>query len=332
MIIRNYIKSENNSSQKDGTKDSTLKFPLRSKKNLSIDVLKNPIFQLKTSITPVANLIPMKPNIIKAFEEFKEEVIINPQVPSEYLYDIYKGLLSEENENEKVLDYLTMQSEINEKMRGILFDWLIEVHHKFQLQDETMFITIRLIDSYLSKALIHRSKLQLLGIACLQIACKFEEILVPCIQDLVFVTDNAYSQDEVFQMEVDVLKKLEYKLVNPSSFRFLEIIAEHFGFAQKHLNFGKYLLFLTTINYELIKYCPSVIACSTAYIIMKFFKYPNYTEIYDGWNLNADYDTLKECAREICVMVDNLDKYHTRATSKKFSSSKYDQVSLISFG
>jgi cyclin B len=38
------------------------------------------------------------------------------------------------------------QSDINEKMRGILIDWLIEVHLKFRLLPETLFLTITTID------------------------------------------------------------------------------------------------------------------------------------------------------------------------------------------
>jgi hypothetical protein len=353
MIIKNYIKSERNSSQKANEGAGSVKcfkMPVKSK-NVSIDIplmlSKNPVFQIKTSITPTANLIPMKSNIIKAYEDALKtselkvekpqlvvvlEEALNPQVPYDYLNEIYKSLLKEESEEDKVLDYLTIQYELNEKMRGILIDWLAEVHNRFQLQEETLFLTVRLIDIYLSKVIISRSKLQLLGVACLQIASKFEEILVPCIQDLVFVTDNAYSQEDVFKMEVVVLKQLEFNLVHPSSLRFYELIAQGFKFPLKHLNFGKYLLVLALMNFKVSLYPPSVVACSIAYIVMKYFKYSNYTDIYEGWNDNSNYNILKECAREMCMMVDNLDKYYVKATMKKFSSSKYDQVALISFG
>jgi hypothetical protein len=238
--------------------------------------------------------------------------------------------LAEENEC-KVKDYLTVQYELNDKMRGILIDWLIEVHHKFGLKEETLFLTVGVMDHYLSKALIARSKLQLLGIACLLIACKYEEILVPCVADLVFVTDNAYSSQDVFKMEEDVLKQLEFNIVIPSSLRIFELIAQGFAFTSKQLNFGKYLLFLSLLNYSLNKYSPSVIACGVGYIVMKYFRLMNYTRIYDEWNLNSDYATLKECARDMCVMVDSLDKFYTRATIKRFSSERYDRVSLINF-
>lgn len=43
------------------------------------------------------------------------------------------------------------QTDINEKMRSILIDWLVEVHLKFKLLTETLYLTVNLIDRYLAK-------------------------------------------------------------------------------------------------------------------------------------------------------------------------------------
>jgi cyclin B len=53
----------------------------------------------------------------------------------------------------------TRQTDINEKMRAILVDWLIEVHYKFKLLPETLFLTVNLIDRYLEKCDVIRTKL-----------------------------------------------------------------------------------------------------------------------------------------------------------------------------
>lgn len=55
--------------------------------------------------------------------------------------------------------YLVKQTDINEKMRGILIDWLIEVHLKFKLLPETLFLTVNIIDRYLTVQTIARTKL-----------------------------------------------------------------------------------------------------------------------------------------------------------------------------
>jgi cyclin B len=89
---------------------------------------------------------------------------------------------------------MTNQTEINDKMRAILIDWLIEVHYKFKLQEETLFICITLLDRYLEKINISKSRLQLVGVTALSIACKYEEIYPPELKDFVFITDHAYTK------------------------------------------------------------------------------------------------------------------------------------------
>ena len=78
------------------------------------------------------------------------------------------------------------QKEINTQMRSILVDWIIDVHHKFGFTDETLFMTILIIDRYCSSEQISRIKYQCLGITALMIACKHEEINVPKVEDFIF--------------------------------------------------------------------------------------------------------------------------------------------------
>lgn len=79
----------------------------------------------------------------------------------------------------RVHDYIDSQPEINEKMRAILIDWLIEVHHKFELNPETLYLTINIVDRYLTVETSSRRELQLLGISAMLIASKYEEIWAP---------------------------------------------------------------------------------------------------------------------------------------------------------
>jgi cyclin B len=226
---------------------------------------------------------------------------------------------------------MELQTDINEKMRGILIDWLIEVLNKFELQEETIFLTVHLIDQYLSLEYITRSRLQLLGITCLMIACKNEEILVPCISDLAFVTDNAYTKIEVLEMEKLILKSLDFNIVSPSSLRFFEIISHCLKFTDKMIALGKYILVSLSLNYKMLRYIPSVRACTTAYIVMKYYKYTNYTELYDKWNINSDNIVLKECTTETCHMMDNMSNLYSKGVNKMFSSDKYYGVSNLKF-
>lgn len=90
--------------------------------------------------------------------------------------------------------YMQRQEDINEKMRAILIDWIIEVHLKFKLLPETLFLTVNLIDRYLEQVQIRRTNLQLVGVTAMLIATKYEEIYGPVVDDFVYITDNAYTK------------------------------------------------------------------------------------------------------------------------------------------
>lgn len=107
-------------------------------------------------------------------------------------------------------------------MRAILIDWLVDVHLKFKLLPESLFLTINLIDRYLSRERVGKEKLQLVGVTCMLIASKYEEIYAPIVSDFVYITDNAYSKEEILRMERKIISTLNFDLQITSSLRFLE--------------------------------------------------------------------------------------------------------------
>ena len=102
--------------------------------------------------------------------------------------------------------YLSLQKDINKKMRGVLVDWLVDVSAKFNLIPMTFFSAVNLLDRYLERKQVKRQKLQLIGITCLMVVSKFEEIYPPSVNDYVRVCDRAYSQEEILDAEADILQ------------------------------------------------------------------------------------------------------------------------------
>lgn len=84
----------------------------------------------------------------------------------------------------RVHDYMASQPDINAKMRSILVDWLIEVHRKFELMPETLYLTLNIVDRFLSMKAVSRKELQLVGISSMLIASKYEEIWAPEVKIL----------------------------------------------------------------------------------------------------------------------------------------------------
>ncbi|KAL3580195.1 hypothetical protein D5086_018030 [Populus alba] len=103
----------------------------------------------------------------------------------EYVDDMYEFYKLTEVDS-RVHDYLEFQPDINAKMRSILVDWLIDVHRKFLLMPETLYLTINIVDRFLALKLVPRRELQLVGISSMLIACKYEEIWAPETENLVF--------------------------------------------------------------------------------------------------------------------------------------------------
>ena len=272
---------------------------------------------------------------------FDESKINNVQIPKDYINTIYYNLLREESAT-KMLElkanknFMTEQKDINAKMRSILIDWLIDVHFKFGFTDETLFLTVSIIDRYISISQISRSNFQLLGITALMIACKHEEIDLPKIDDFIYITDHAYVKNEVLKMEYDVLNKLDFSFLYPSPIKFYEYLSIHFNFDKKMHMMGKYLMETFLLDVKNFKYKPSIIACACAYIVMKFFKINNYNEAYDKKFYNLDSNegeytegNVKDCAREICMLVDNINKSNFQACVKKYSKAEQEKVAIL---
>merc|ERR1719159_1805584 len=110
-------------------------------------------------------------------------------------------------------------------MRAILIDWLVEVHMKYRLRHETLFLTVNIIDRYLAHVPVMRRRLQLVGVVAMFVAAKFEEIYPPKVQDFVYITDNAYTKDEVLATECQLLQALSFQLVVPTPSSFLDRLA-----------------------------------------------------------------------------------------------------------
>jgi len=265
------------------------------------------------------------------------------QIPKEYINKIYRNLLMEEEKDISampVYEEIKSQKEINLQMRSILVDWIIDVHYKFGFTDETLFMTILIIDRYISYKQISRIKFQLLGITSMLLACKHEEINVPKVEDFIYITDNAYTKNEVFHMENDILNALNFELLYPSPIKFYEILSLKFNFDKFHHLLGKYLMESFLIDLNWINYKPSVISCACIYIVMKYGKKENYQEAYNKkyYNLNEsnffcskfnnEYD-IKECAKNICSYVDNINKTCFLSCKKKYVTKENEKVSLI---
>nr|XP_040582521.1 G1/S-specific cyclin-E-like [Lepeophtheirus salmonis]XP_040582522.1 G1/S-specific cyclin-E-like [Lepeophtheirus salmonis] len=99
------------------------------------------------------------------------------------------------------------------RMRAILLDWLIEVCEVYRLHRETFYLAVDFIDRYLSITQdMPKNKLQLIGVSCLFIGAKIEEIYPPKLKEFAYVTDGACTEEQILEMELVILKALNWSL------------------------------------------------------------------------------------------------------------------------
>ena len=164
--------------------------------------------------------------------------------------------------------YMQTQADINARMRAILIDWLVEVHLKFKLVPATLYLCVSLIDQYCTANAVQRSKLQLVGVTALLVACKYEEIFPPEVRDCVYITDHAYTRREVVDMEMKMLVFFGYNVTSPTCHQFLVRFLRVGGFNHNTRTAHRAAYFSERClqEHEMLSYKPSLLAASVVYL------------------------------------------------------------------
>lgn len=195
---------------------------------------------------------------ISVFDEIGKENVLEV---GNYATDIYQRLFNAEV-NFTPTRYMDRQRQINEAMRSILVDWLVEVHMKFRLAPETLYLCVNIIDRYLGVVQVERKNLQLVGVTALLVACKYEEIYPPEVRDCVYITDRAYTRQEVLDMEQNIVSRLEFKLTVPTGYPFVSRFLKILGANQPIKFAANYYMERTLQEYKFISMRQSLVAAA----------------------------------------------------------------------
>ena len=359
LFIYNNSTSNCNTHTNSNNKNNSLKQSIFKKfsHNIGLKINSSKIKSIIEKVNKIKNF-ERKSLIDKNIDDNKDKLIKQQKRENyvknvgEYIDDILNNLLEEEKNSEIKISntYFQFQTDINNKMRAILIDWLIEVHLKFSFKPETLYITIYIIDSYLSLKKIERCNFQLLGVAALLIACKQNEIIFHKLKEYVYITDNAYTENDIKNMEYKILRTLNFNILNPSSLSFYEIFCNKFGLSQdnKKIYLGEFLMESFYLDENCLKYSASTIACTVLYIVMKYFKMKNYKECYNNNLLNIkkieEFENkyaksnnyvihiIKECAKDICYCINELPRSNLKSTLRKYSNNNFDNVVKLLYG
>ncbi|KAA8537813.1 hypothetical protein F0562_027607 [Nyssa sinensis] len=262
----------------------------------------------------------------------------DPQMCDAYVSEIYEYLHNMEMQAKRrpLPDYIEkIQKDVTPNMRAILVDWLVEVAEEYKLLSDTLYLTISYIDRFLSLNVIHRQRLQLLGVSSMLIASKYEEISPPHVEDFCYITDNTYTKEEMVKMEADVLKSLKFEMGNPTIKTFLRkftgVAQEDYKSPNLQLEFLEYYLAeLSLLDHGCVKFLPSLVAASVIFLSRftirpKFHLWSEALQHYSGYKA-AD---LKECVLIIHDLQLSRRGASLVAVRDKYKQHKFKCVSTL---
>ena len=246
----------------------------------------------------------------------------NAQIPTEYFNNFLDTYCKEEKTLEfKIIpNFMDNQIEINNRMRAIVVNWMIEVHDRFKLLPDTLYLSIIIFDRYMSIVNnIKKERLQLIGVTSLLIACKYEEIFSPEVRDFVCILDRTYEKEDLMEEENLMLKILKFEVTFPTSLRYFEILRVEFGIEEKYYNHGYYLLELCLLDCRFSKYMQAVIAVTVCFFLLKIYYKITFKQ-FMGRYIKIKENEIKECLIDICFLIDNIDNSIYPAVNKKYKN------------
>ena len=213
------------------------------------------------------------------------------------------------NERRGVLCLRVASKDVNYKMRAILVDWMMEVWKMFKLKVESFFAGVNIMDAVLGRdESIERSVVQLMGATSLWVASKYHEIYPPEVGDIKFVCDNAYTQDQILEMETKIFKLLGCNVNIPEEMDYLRAMSHVMESTHYAHTMAKHLLFIVAVKGS--RFLPSVVISAVKWILCSIYKEP-YTDYF-----GVPEEVLKSCASEIITQTRNIQRSSLKAYEK----------------
>ncbi|XP_051256429.1 G2/mitotic-specific cyclin-B3 [Dicentrarchus labrax] len=288
-----------------------------------------PVEELVVAAPPAAVEVPahlQKQAIPEEFDidsENSEDCYMCP----EYAKEIF-DYLKQREEKFVLCDYMPQQPSLNPEMRAILIDWLVEVQENFELYHETLYLAVKMTDHYLSQTPVHREMLQLVGSTAMLIASKFEERSPPCVDDFLYICDDAYKREELISTEASILQKLSFDINIPIPYRFLRRYAKCVSAGMDTLTLARYYCEMSLMEMELVSERGSLLA--SACLLMALV-----TKDLGGWSpilqFHSGYQMsdLAPVVRKLHTMLLAPPDDKLRAIRNKYSHKVFFEVASL---
>ena len=256
----------------------------------------------------------------EGWEDLDKDDVDDPLMVSEYVEEIFAYMRQLELRCMPNADYMSMQRDLSWHLRGVLVDWLIETHAKFRLLPETLFLALNIVDRFLSMRTISLSKLQLVGIAALFIAAKYEEVLCPSIHNFLYLADGGYTDEEILRAERYMLKVLNFDLSYASPMNFLRRISKADNYDIQTRTVAKYFMEISLVDHRLLEHPPSLVAAAAVWMAREVLERGEWTPTLVHYSSYAEEELLgtAEIMLDYCLRPPAHPHLHKKYASKKF--------------
>lgn len=286
--------------------------PSKPKRAVAVPLIKNPSRFPCIDFSDPSTYYEAPACLPEDVEDFDKTQVSDATSEPHYADSVFKYYQQVEKKHQ-LSDYMMNQKHVTKAMRSVLVDWMVEVQESFELNHETLYLGVKLVDHYLSKEVIAKEKFQLLGATCLFIAAKFDvsyhfqinyteskffsfvqERIPPSIEDFLYICDDAYLRRDLISFEMEVFKKLGFFVGFAISYRFLRRYARVAKLTMEQLTLARYILEMSLMDYDVTCFEKDSKVAAAALLLasrMKGLSWSMSLEFYSGYE-ESDLITL----------------------------------------
>jgi len=226
-------------------------------------VIKTPRVQVPVVLAPV--VVEEEEDEYANYDNLDAEDEGEIHMCSEYAVEIFEYIRRLEKTVMPDPNYMDTQTNVTWNHRSVLITWMIEVQTKFQLLPETLYLAVNIVDRFLSIRIVDIDKMQLVAVSAFLIACKYEEVTHPSIENYIGVTEHQYTETDIKKSEIYLLSSLNFVLHYPNPMSYLRRISKAEGYDLPSRTLAKYLMEVTLVDGQFLKYAPSLLVAGATY-------------------------------------------------------------------
>ena len=262
----------------------------------------------------------------RSAEDIEDEMWDTSMV-AEYGDDIFDYMREMESRMAPNPNYMDQQQEIQWSMRAVLMDWVVQVHQRFNLLPETLFLTVNYIDRFLSCKIVSLGKLQLVGATAIFLAAKYEEVNCPTISEIIYMVDGGYSADELLKAERFMLSMLQFELGWPGPMSFLRRISKADDYDLETRTLAKYFLEVTIMDERFVGCVPSFLAAGAHCLARLMLRKGDWSQAHVYYS-NYTLSQLRRLLQAILDCCGNPHLHHA-AVFDKYTDKRYKRASTF---